>query len=356
MRLFSAAATLVGAARRRVCPSTHARALSASATTPLDAALRLDEIERDLYVQAVETLWTPAGSRAVYGGQIVGAAMLAAERSRTSPFPLHSLHSYFLRPGVSVGADATPIHYAVTRLRDGGSFETRAVTARQNDEAIFTAIMSFHKLEADSSGGAVGHALRAPSVPPPEECSALRVGATKFPIEVRPCTPFPKLLEPTWPAKAAAWFKLPALPPPSPTTAHLHRAALAFASDWGLGTASLLPYGILWGDPRLAMAASLDHALFFHDSFDGGAAAPARASASPLLPITRHADAPRVPAAPAPIVRADDWLLVEFETTALRSSRGLNFSRMFTRDGTLIVSAVQESLLRVVGKPAEARS
>lgn len=334
----------------------HPRALSSHViSSPLDAALRLDEIERDEYVQAVETLWTPAGSRAVYGGQIVGAAMLAAERSRTSPFPLHSLHSYFLRPGVSIGPGATPIHYAVTRLRDGGSFETRAVTARQNGEAIFTAMLSFHKLEADESGGTVGHAVRAPTVPPPEECTALRVGATKFPIEVRPCAPFSKLLEPTWPAQSAAWFKLPPLPPPSPSTAHLHRAALAFASDWGLGTASLLPYGIRWGDSRLAMAASLDHALFYHDSFDGGAAvaSPPRGSSSPVLPITRHVDAPRVPAAPAPIVRADEWLLVEFESTALRSSRGLNFSKMWTRDGTLIVSAVQESLLRVVGKPAD---
>jgi hypothetical protein len=75
---------------------------------------------------------------------------------------------------------------------------------------------------------------------------------------------------------------------------------------------------------------------------------PAAAAAPAHAPrIVRHAAAPRVPAAPAPPVRADDWLLVEFDSPAFRSSRGLNFSRMWTRDGTLILSAVQESLVRV---------
>jgi acyl-CoA thioesterase-2 len=336
-----------------VLVAPHTRASSSSPATPLDAALSLEELDNSLFLQRVETLWTPAGSRAVFGGQIVAAAMLAAERTRTAPFPLHSLHSYFLRPGAS-GAGAKPILYAVTRLRDGGSFETRAVTARQNGEAIFTAVLSFHKLEADASGGAVGHATRPPVVPPPEACAPLRLaGAAAFPIEIRPV--LAGAPAPTWPAKSAAWFRLPPLPPPSAATAHLHRAALAFASDWGLGTASLLPYGVRWGDARLTMAASLDHALFFHDSLDGGAPAPPpppRAGAADARPITRHADAPRVPRAPAPLVRADDFLLVEFESTALRSSRGLNFSRMWTRDGTLVVSAVQESLLRVAGAPA----
>ena len=288
--------------------------------------------------------------------------MLAGERSRTnSEWPLHSIHAYFLRPGLSRGDGARPILYQVTRLRDGSSFETRAVTARQNGEAIFTAQMSFHKLEADRSGGAVGHAVRPPAVPPPEECASLRVGATAFPIEVR-ATQRPGA--PAWPARRSAWFKCPPLPPPSPATAHLHRAALAFASDWGLGIACLLPYGIVWGDTRLAMAASLDHTLYFPDALDGQRAAPAppapaagagaAAPARPLLPIARHADTPRVAAAGATPVRADDWLLVEFDSPSLRSSRGLNFSRMWTRDGTLVLSAVQECLVRVAGKPAPA--
>ena len=77
------------------------------------------------------------------------------------------------------------------------------------------------------SGGAVGHAVRPPDVPPPEQCKPLRVGASKYPIEVRAVAPAPG---PAWPARAAAWFRCPALPAPTPETAHLHRAALAFAT------------------------------------------------------------------------------------------------------------------------------
>jgi len=360
---------LLRAALRSLQPPSAAliRAASSSASesplpppaSALDAALALEELDRDLYLQRVDSLWSPAGSRAVYGGQIIGSAMLAAERSRTAAsFPLHSLHSYFLRPGVTSGPSARPILYHVTRLRDGSSFETRSVTARQNGEAIFTANLSFHKLEADRSGGTIGHAVRPPEVPPPEACAPLRTASSLFPVELRVVPPARgELSDPRWPAQAAAWFRCPTLPPPSPATARLHRAAIAFLSDWGLGIACLLPYGMRWGDPRLTMAASLDHSLYFHDTLDGSAPAPAPAppplsptAAAALArapPLLRHADAPRVPASPAPPVRADDWLLVEFSSPALRSSRGLNFSRMWTREGTLIVSAVQESLVRV---------
>ena len=363
------AAWAAGLARSRGASSSASASASAPASAPapapppspppppasaLDAALALEELDRDLYLQRLDALWTPAGSRAVYGGQIIGSAMLAAERSRTAAaFPLHSLHAYFLRPGVTSGPSARPILYHVTRLRDGSSFETRSVTARQNGEAIFAATLSFHKLEADRTGGTVGHAASPPDVPPPEACAPLRAGTGLFPVEVRLVSATPS---PLWPARAAAWFRCPALPPPSPATAHLHRAAIAFASDWGLGLTCLLPYGMRWGDPRLTMAASLDHSLYFHDTLDGAGAVPAPAQPSSLSAaaaavnaprIVRHADAPRVPASPAPPVRADDWLLVEFDSPAFRSSRGLNFSRMWTREGTLILSAVQESLVRV---------
>ena len=339
----------------RRAPLPFLRGLSGTSAFALDEALALEELDRDLYLQRLDALWTPEGSRSVFGGQIVGCAMLAAERSRTAEFPLHSMHAFFLRPGMSTGASAKPILYQVTRLRDGTSFETRAVTARQNGEAIFSAQLSFHKKELDRSGGAVGHAILPPDVPPPEECTPLRAGASKFPIEVRTCAPLSG--EPSWPVRRAAWFKCPPLPPPTPSTAHLHRAALAFASDWGLGVACLAPYGIRWGDPRLTMAASLDHSLYFHDSFDGevaesSPAAPARAANSaerPLLPILRHPDTPRVPASS---VRADDWLLVQFESPFARFNRGLNISRTWTRGGTLVMTAVQECLVRVSGMPA----
>jgi acyl-CoA thioesterase len=214
---------IVRGAQPRSLARSRGASASASASAPppasaLDAALALEELDRDLYLQRLDALWAPAGSRAVYGGQIIGSAMLAAERSRTAAaFPLHSLHAYFVRPGVTSGASARPILYHVTRLRDGGSFETRSVTARQNGEAIFTAMLSFHKLEADRTGGAIGHAASPPGVPPPEACAPMRVGTGLFPVEVRlvSAAPDASAFKPLWPARAAAWFKCPALPPPN---------------------------------------------------------------------------------------------------------------------------------------------
>lgn len=338
--------------------------------TPLDAALTLSEIEPNLFLQHPSSLWVPPGGRAVFGGQIFGASMLAAERTSVSRFPLHAAHAHFLRPGVS-GPGASPIVYAVTRLRDGASFDTRAVSARQGGEVILAATVSFHRRETDATGGIAGHAEALPKgVPPPEECKELAIAsALNFPVEVRIVPPNPETQDANgaiWPARALAWFRCPPLPAPSPATAHLHRAALAFASDWGLGTTALLPYALRWGDRRVAMAASLDHSVHFHDAFDGVSVGAGewegvpvdrdrRATstshmpgAKPLRPLVRHAMAPLLNKQ-APVARADDWLLFELSSHIYRNARALNQSRVWTRAGTLVATATQESVIRLRG-------
>jgi acyl-CoA thioesterase-2 len=360
---------------RRFTTSSSAYSSSPQAViTPLDAALTLSEIEPNLFLQHPSSLWRPPNARSVFGGQIFGAAMLAAERTSVSRFPLHAAHAHFLRPGVS-GSGAAPIVYEVTRLRDGASFDSRAVSARQGGEVLLVATISFHRREIDTTNGMIGHAEAAPvGVLEPELCPKLGIAsALNFPVEVRAVPPDASTVDinnAIYPARALAWFRCPPLPAPSPSTAHLHRAALAFASDWGLGTVGLLPYALRWGDKRVAMAASLDHSLHFHDAFDGGgdgstdsqvvspvnapskrAVASASSSPSstrvPLKPLVRHANAPNN--INAPHARADDWLLFELSCHIYRNSRAMNQSRVWTRGGTLVATATQESVIRLRG-------
>jgi acyl-CoA thioesterase-2 len=322
----------------------------------------------DTFSAEAHALWTPPGARGVYGGHVLGLSMLAAERTLepAAAFPLNSLHGYFLRPGNS----ALPTSFHVERLRDGRSFVTRAVTARQGGKAIFSLQCSFHALEEDASGGAMGHQVAMPTVPSPEEllgAAAARPPGPQqqqqqqqlqlqLPLRVLPCAP--RSRAGAWPARQLAWMQVAPLPPPTPATAHLHRAALAFASDWGIGVTSLLPYDMAWNSPQLAIAASLDHAMYFHDPMSGERAHMSDASSSTSTStsssarggghsIARHPEAPGVPLpGTAPPQRADAYVLFDMESTVLRSGRGMNSCRLWSRDGTLLCTAVQESLLR----------
>ena len=334
----------------------------------------------DVFLADTHTLWTPQGARGVYGGHVFSTCMLAAERTlpQGCTFPLNSCQGYFLRPGSS----ALPTTYSVERLRDGRSFVTRSVTARQNGEAIFTLLASFHALEADASGGALGHQVTMPSVPGPEELlSQLRSSSSSsssassekrrpppiMPLHVLPTSGAgrPAAPSPTWPPLYTAWMAVAPLPPPSPATAHLHRAALAFASDWGMGLVSLLPYSLQWNSPLLQITASLDHSLHFHDSMCGGGAAAVAAAAAAAKPaaaaaaaaasaprsergsIARHPQAPPAPSVTtAPPQHADRYVLFEMSSSVLRGGRGMNSCRMWSQDGTLLCSGSQESLLR----------
>ena len=117
--------------------------------------LDLERLETDLFRGfSPEQSWPR-----VFGGQVVGQALVAAARTVPSTRPPHSLHAYFL-----LGGDPkVPIIYEVERIRDGGSFTTRRVKAVQHGRAIFAMSVSFHETEPG-----LEHAAAMPEVPPPE--------------------------------------------------------------------------------------------------------------------------------------------------------------------------------------------
>jgi acyl-CoA thioesterase-2 len=118
--------------------------------------LRIIPTSNDVFIQPPETLHIFPNRKSVFGGQIIGSAVYAAQQTLTKKFPLHSLHSYFL----TAADNSSAISYTVSRLRDGKSFETRSVTARQDDRIIFECSMSFHRKEK----GNMEHQLSLPHI------------------------------------------------------------------------------------------------------------------------------------------------------------------------------------------------
>lgn len=250
----------------------------------------------------------------VYGGQVLAQAIVAAARTVDAPRRLHSLHAYFLL----AGAPAEPIRYEVERLRDGGSFTTRRVTARQGAGVIFAMIGSFH---GDEDGYV--HAAAMPDVPPPEDVAPLgevfaRPDALvpdnmrayygqERPIDVRLVETARYFGATGLPPRQHLWLRTKAALPDEPA---LHAAILAYASDFALLDTALIPHGRLMFDATMQLA-SLDHALWLHAPF-----------------------------------RADDWLLYALESPVGGGGRGFARGSFFTRDGTLVASVTQEGLMR----------
>ncbi len=262
------------------------------------------------------------GSPRVFGGQVIGQALVAAERTVEGRAP-HSLHAYFLLPG-DVSA---PIVYQVDRLRDGRSFSARRVHAIQHGRPILSMIASFQTPEPG-----LEHASVMPSVPPPEQLASedeLRerwlaaVGPAAPPrvvevlrrrraFEFRPVDPL-DLLDPA-PAepRQAIWFKVRDRIADDP---QLHRCLLAYATDHPLLGTALRPHGKSWFQPTMAVA-SIDHALWFHR--------------------------------PA---RVDDWLLYAMDSPSSQGARGLARGMIFDRAGRHVASVAQEGLMREVPAP-----
>lgn len=262
------------------------------------------------------------GTKYVFGGQVLGQALSAAQATMTGPRDAHSLHAYFLRAG-----DAEhPIVYDVDRTRDGGSFSVRRVTAIQHGQVIFFCAASFQECEHGAE-----HQLSMPEVPKPEDLDpapaipqdVLATLPTKVqrwldrmgPFEFRHIYPRDELKPPKRPPFQQVWFRLGEKVGDAP---ELHRALLAYASDFHLlGTANF-PHGISYYQPDVQMA-SLDHALWFHRPF-----------------------------------RTDDWLLYSIDSPSAQGSRGLARGQIFDRDGRLVASTAQEGLIRVTGRDSEA--
>ncbi|MGD9996553.1 MAG: acyl-CoA thioesterase [Ilumatobacteraceae bacterium] len=248
----------------------------------------------------------------VFGGQVAGQALVAATRTIDEPDRLvHSLHAYFLRPG----DPTTPIVYEVDRIRDGRSFTTRRVVAIQHGRAIFNLQASFHIHEPGPD-----HQLTMPVVPPPESLPDFktrmapykeRIGAwyeRPRPIDLRHIGPDPFQRDGNPSTEQRVWMRADGVLPDDPT---LHACIVTYASDMTLLDTTVLPFGLSWESPGMQMA-SLDHAMWFHRPF-----------------------------------RADEWLLYDQSAISSGAGRGLAGGAIFTADGTLAVTVVQEGLARI---------
>ncbi|MEN4903730.1 acyl-CoA thioesterase II [Luteimonas sp. TWI1416] len=255
------------------------------------------------------------GTKYVFGGQVLGQALSAAQATMTAPRPAHSLHAYFLRAG---DVDA-PIVYDVDRTRDGGSFSVRRVTAIQHGKVIFFCAASFQEAEAGAT-----HQLTMPEVPAPEDIAPqdplpaevlarLPVKVQRWldrsgPFEFRHVYPRDELQPPKRPPFQQVWFRLSERVGDAPS---LHRALLAYASDFHLLGTATFPHGISYYQPNVQMA-SLDHALWFHRPF-----------------------------------RVDEWLLYSLDSPSAQDARGLARGQIFDRTGRLVASSAQEGMIRV---------
>lgn len=279
----------------------------------LSGLLQVLDLER-LEVNLFRGISPQDGWQRVYGGQVLGQALVAAGRTVDEPRTAHSLHGYFLL----AGDPAHPILYEVERIRDGGSFTTRRVKAIQQGRAIFAMSVSFQKTEEGFE-----HAAAMPDVPPPEALPSARelmgqlidslpdnmrsYWQRENPIELRPVDVSRYLSRtPNTPAQHI-WLKANG---PLPDDPRLHQCVLAYASDFTLLDTALIAHGKLLFDTDIQLA-SLDHALWLHRPF-----------------------------------RADDWLLYAQDSPSASGARGFCRGSFFTRDGRLVASTAQEGLIR----------
>jgi acyl-CoA thioesterase-2 len=280
-----------------------------AALDQLLSILDLERLEENLF----RGLSPQVGWQRVFGGQVIGQALVAACRTvedRTA----HSLHAYFLR----AGDPSVPIIYEVDRIRDGGSFSTRRVVAVQHGHAIFSMAASFQKEEAG-----LEHQMAMPDVPPPEDLPSEAELKAKFidklpepvkayweherPIEIRPADLSRYFSAETRDPSQQVWIKATG---DLGDDLALHQCVLAYASDFTLLDTALIAHGRFVFDPNL-MLASLDHAIWFHESF-----------------------------------RADDWLLYVQDSPSSGGGRAFCRGTLFTRDGRLVASTAQEGLVR----------
>lgn len=227
----------------------------------------------------------------LYGGQIVAQALMAASHSVPEQFAVHSVHAYFIRRG-----DAqAPIRFEVDRIRDGRTFFTRRVVARQSTGAILNMSASFHMHEE----GLELTTQRAPDAPLPETLQS----DSWTPILDRRLVP----REPSS-ARGSAWFRIQDEIGDAPIR---HACALAFASD------DLPMDAVIASHPEGAIslksffATSLDHAIWFHRA-----------------------------------LRADEWHIYDYSVKALGGSRGLTLGQIFTQSGEHVATVAQELLVR----------
>ena len=290
-----------------------ATANSRSAIDRMMAILDLERIEADRYRgQSPQDGW-----QRVYGGQVIGQALVAASRS-VEDRVLHSLHGYFLRPG----DPSIPIFYEVERVRDGRSFCTRRVVAFQHGKEIFIMSASFQVLE-----DGLEHQIDMDAVPDPEslmgeaEMKAMMLSQPNVPapvkrywerdrpIEFRPLDLTHYVSREKLPPRQQIWVRSSS---PLPDDDALQKCALAYMSDMTLLDTALFAHGLNMFTGKLQMA-SLDHAMWFHRPF-----------------------------------RAQDWMLYSQDSPSSSNARGFCRGSIYSREGKLIASVAQEGLIRQI--------
>jgi acyl-CoA thioesterase II len=302
--------TFIALQRVTLAPALDASLPMSTAVQTMLDVLNLEQLEVNLFRgRSPQDRW-----QRVFGGQVIGQALVAAART-VEGRPPHSMHAYFL-----VGGDPkVPIIYEVDRIRDGKSFTTRRVVAIQHGQAIFTLMVSFHN---DEEG--LTHQAPMPQVPPPEDLpSEAQIKATilptmpeavrryyesERPIELRPVQYDRYLGKKYEDGKFNVWIRATGKLPDDPA---IHQCVLAYASDMSLLDTTLVPHGRSLFEKEF-MGASLDHALWLHRPF-----------------------------------RADDWLLYTQESPTMTGSRGFSRGLIYTRDGSLVASVAQEGLVRI---------
>ncbi len=283
-----------------------------SAVQDLLAILDLEPLEANLF----RGRSPQSGWQRVFGGQVIGQALVAACRTvhDVAARPPHSLHAYFLL----AGDPKVPIIYEVDRIRDGKSFTTRRVIAIQHGHPIFSMSVSFHRDEPGFS-----HQAPMPDVPRPDALpseahikqtvlpmmpdAVRRYYERERPIELRPVEFERYLGKKVGDAKFHVWIRATSRLPDEPA---IHQCVLAYASDMMLLDTAMIPHGRTLFEKSI-MAASLDHAMWFHRPF-----------------------------------RADEWLLYAQDSPSAAGGRGFTRGLIFTSDGTLISSVAQEGLIR----------
>ncbi|HEV7490797.1 MAG TPA: acyl-CoA thioesterase II [Rhodanobacteraceae bacterium] len=284
----------------------------------LIALLRLERLEDNLFRGESRDI----GTHYVFGGQVLGQALSAAQQTVDAERSAHSLHAYFLR----AGDIQKPIVYNVERTRDGGSFSVRRVVAIQHGQTIFNCSVSFHIAEPG-----VEHQMPMPQVPKPADLPARpeipsdelarippklrRWLGMRGPFEFRRVYPRDELNPGKQPPYQHVWFRLIDR---APDDVVLHRSMLAYASDFHLIGTTTFPHGISYLQKNVQMA-SLDHALWFHRPF-----------------------------------RADEWLLYSCDSPTAQGARGLARGMIYSEDGRLVASTAQEGLIRLRAEGADA--
>ena len=283
-------------------PAKSAASKSGGALEHLLSILDLEPLEENLF----RGRSPQQGWQRVFGGQVLGQALVAAVRTVPAERIAHSLHAYFLLPGDPL----LPIVYNVERVRDGGSFTTRRVTGIQHGRAMFVMSASFHIAEPG-----LDHQDAMPQVPPPEELPNEQQLQAKMiaqlpenmksywererPIELRPLDVSRYFAREKRAPEQMVWMRASGrLPDAFP----LHQCVLAYASDFTLLDTALIAHGKLMFDKDMQLA-SLDHALWLHRPF-----------------------------------RADDWLLYVQDSPSSHGARGFCRGRIFTREGLLVAS------------------